>query len=118
MNGNGNDLEPLLSKARILMFEYDVDGFLLSASGSCLGGSDPTMEVRAGLVTPSVVKRASSGEIVLDRVQLGGRTISVRHEPVRGDDGRTLKVLATACDVTALTTELRLSLLGGLSAAS
>ncbi len=118
MNDTGRDLEALLTKAGILMFEYDVDGFLLTASGSCLGGSDPAMEVHAGLVTPSVVRRAAGGEIVIDQVRVADRTISVRHEPVRGDDGRTVKVLATACDVTALVAGAPLSLAAGFPAAS
>lgn len=101
MNDNDErDLAPHLARAGILMFEYDPDGLLIRASGSCLGGSDPAMEVRAGLVTPSVVRRAAAGEIVIDEVRVADRTIAVRHEPVRGDRGRILKVVATACDVT------------------
>ncbi len=100
MNDDERDLAPLLAQAGILMFEYDVDGFLIRASGSCLGGSDPTIEVRAGLVTPSVVRRAAAGETVIDEVQVADRTIAVRHEPVRGDGGQTVKIVATACDIT------------------
>ncbi len=117
MNDTERDLEPLLAKAGILMFEYDMDGFLLNATGSCLGGSDPAMEVHAGLVTPAIVRQAVGGEVVLDQVRVADRTISVRHEPVRGEDGRTVRVLATACDVTTLLAGLR-SFTAGLPAAS
>lgn len=116
VNDTERALEPLLAKAGILMFEYDVDGFLLNASGSCLGGSDPAMEVHAGLVTPSVVRRAAHGELVIDHVRVAEHTISVRHEPVRGEDGRTVKILATACDVTERVSGSAVSLTG-LSAA-
>lgn len=99
MNMIASELAPLLAQAHILMFEYDADGFLVSAVGSCIGGSDPEMEVRAGLVTPSVVRRAASGERVVDRTRIGSRWIAVVHEPVRGERGRIERVLATAFDI-------------------
>ncbi len=94
------DLAPLLARARILMFEYDADGFLLSASGSCLGSCDPELEVRAGLITPSAVRRACGGEEFVERVSVDGRTIAVRHQPVRGDGGGIDRVLVTAFDLS------------------
>src|SRR6266511_382375 len=80
-NEIGSELGPLLARAHILMFEYDTDGFLLSAVGSCLG-ADPDVEVRAGLVSPAIVRRAIAGE------------------PVIGRAGTVERVLATAFDVT------------------
>jgi len=94
------DLAPLLAKARILMFEYDADGFLTQAVGSCLGGSDPELEVRAGLVSPDVVRRTVAGETVVVQARVGDRTIEVRHEPIRSERGRIERVVATAFDVT------------------
>jgi hypothetical protein len=94
------ELGPLLAQAHILMFEYDVDGFLVSAHGSCLGGADPEIEVRAGLVSPAVVRRAATGERVVDRARIGARSITVIHEPVRDENGRIERILATAVDVT------------------
>ena len=94
------ELGPLLAKAHILMFEYDADGFLVSATGSCLGGAAPEMEVRAGLVSPSVVRRAATGERVVDRTRIGSRSIAVIHEPVRDQRGHVRRILATAVDVT------------------
>lgn len=114
-NDDERDLGPLLADAGILIFEYDVDGALLKASGSCLGGPDPSMEVRAGLVTPSTVRRASAGEILVDEVHVGGRTISVRHEPVRDANGAITRIVATACDVRPASSKPRLL---GLAAAS
>lgn len=115
MNDGERDLGPLLADAGILMFEYDVEGSLLTATGSCLGGPDPSMEVRAGLVTPSAVRRASAGEILVDEVRIGGRTIAVRHEPVRDENGAVARVVATACDVGRVSSDPRLM---GLAAAS
>ncbi len=89
------DLEALLSRAHILMFEYDADGYLLSASGSCLGGTDPRLEIRAGLITPQAVRRACSGERVVERTRLSGLDIEIVHEPVRSDRG-VERVRATA----------------------
>ena len=100
MNDDERDLAPLLARAGILMFEYDVDGFLLRASGSCLGGADPSIEVRAGLVTPSVARLAAAGQIVLDEIRIADRMIRVRHEPVRGEHGETVKIVATAYDMS------------------
>lgn len=99
MNEIATELGPLLAQAHILMFEYDRDGFLTSAVGSCVGGMEPDMEIRAGLVSPTVVRRAVSGERVVDRARIGGRWIAVLHEPVRGDGGRVERVLATAFDI-------------------
>ncbi len=99
MNKIASDLAPLLAQAHILMFEYDADGFLVSAVGSCIGGGDPEIEVRAGLVSPSVVRRAAAGERVVDRTRLGGRWIAVVHEPVRDARGLVERVLATAFDI-------------------
>lgn len=96
------DITALLARAGILMFEYDRDGFLLRASGSCLGGADAALEVRSGLVSPDVVRRATSGLAVVERVAVNGRQIAVRHEPVRGADGRVERVVVTAFDVTDL----------------
>lgn len=98
-NEIASELGPLLTQARILMFEYDADGILLSAVGSCLGGADPEIEVRAGLVSPSVVRRAVGGERVVDRTRICGRSIAVLHEPVRGERGPVERVLATAFEV-------------------
>lgn len=93
------ELGPLLAQAHILMFEYDREGFLVSALGSCVGGTAPEIEVRAGLVSPEVVRRAVAGERVVDRARLVGRWIAVVHEPVRGERGQVERVLATAFDV-------------------
>lgn len=97
MHDDERDLSPLLARAGILLFEYEADGSLVSASGSCLGGPDPAMEVRAGLVTPSVVRRAAAGEVVTLDVRVADGTVTVRHEPVRGASGEVVKVVATAC---------------------
>ncbi len=101
MNDDELGLAPLLARAGILVFEYDRDGFLLRASGSCLGGTDPSIEVRAGLVTPGVVRLAAAGQIVLDEVRVADRMITVRHEPVRDEHGTTVKIVATAYDMSA-----------------
>lgn len=93
------ELGALLARAHILMFEYDADGFLLSALGSCLGAPDPGLEVRSGLVSPAVVRRTAAGERVVERARLAGREVAVVHEPVRGDGGRVERVLATAFEV-------------------
>jgi hypothetical protein len=93
------DLGALLAQAHILMFEYDADGFLLGAVGSCIGGPDPEIEVRAGLVSPAVVRRAAAGERVMDRARVAGRWIAVVHEPVRGERGQIERILATAFDI-------------------
>lgn len=93
------DLAALLAQAHILMFEYDADGFLLGAVGSCIGGPDPEIEIRAGLVSPAVVRRAAGGERVMDRTRVAGRWIAVVHEPVRGERGQIERVLATAFDI-------------------
>jgi hypothetical protein len=103
----GHDLAPLLEKAGILMFEYDVDGILLSASGSCLGGASPELEVRMGIVTPGSVRRATSGQMVIEWIRLGDRTVAVHHEPVRGEGDRIERVVATAFDVTPIASALR-----------
>ena len=101
------DLAPLLAKAGILMFEYDADGILLCASGSCLGAGDPELEVRMGLVTPASVRRATSGQMVVEWIRIEDRTIAVHHEPVRGDDcDHVERVVVTAFDVTELRTAL------------
>lgn len=118
MNDDEYALGPLLTDAGILIFEYDVDGFLIRASGSCLGGADPTMEVRAGLVTPSVVRRAAAGQIVIDEINLCDRTIAVRHEPVRDEAARIVRIVATACDVTGRDARFDPSIHGSLPAAS
>jgi hypothetical protein len=94
------ELGPLLADAGLLMFEYDRDGYLVRAIGSCLGGSDPMLEVRSGLVSADVVRRAVSGNTVNVTVPVGRRRISVRHEPVIGRNGRVERVVATAVDVT------------------
>lgn len=96
------DLAPLLAKAGILMFEYDVDGFLVRAIGSCLGGADPELEVRSGLASPDQVRRALGGTPLLDHIRMGRRTIAVRHQPVRDAAGRVERVVVTAFDVTHL----------------
>lgn len=90
------ELGELLAKARILMFEYDADGFLLSALGSCVGAQDPEIEVRAGLVSAGVVRRAAAGERVVERTRVAGHDVAVVHEPVRGERGRVERILATA----------------------
>jgi hypothetical protein len=118
MNDAERALGPLLSRAGILVFEYDLEGFLVNASGSCLGLPEPAMEVHAGLVTLSVADRAANGEVVIDRVHVMGRTISVRHEAVRDADGRPVKIVASACDVTAGARDAALSMLAALPAAS
>jgi hypothetical protein len=102
-----SDLGPLLADAGLLMFEYDTDGFLVRAIGSCLGGSDPMLEVRSGLVSADIVKRAASGRTVDITVPVGRRRISVRHEPVRGADGRVERIVATAVDVTVAKARVR-----------
>jgi hypothetical protein len=94
------ELGPLLADAGLLMFEYDTDGLLVRAVGSCLGGSDAALEVRSGLVSADVVKRAMEGRPLTVNVKVGKRRISVRHEPVLGRDGRVKRVVATAIDVT------------------
>lgn len=94
------ELGALLADAGILMFEYDIDGFLIRALGSCVGSSDPALEVRSGLVSPDVVRRAISGRTVTAHLTVGTRRISVRHEPVRGEGGRVVRIVATAIDVT------------------
>lgn len=97
------DLAPLLAKAGILMFEYDADGILLCATGSCLGAGDPELEVRMGLVTPASVRRATSGQMVVEWIRIEDRTIAVHHEPVRGEDCDHIeRVVVTAFDVTDL----------------
>jgi len=101
------DLAPLLEKAGILMFEYDVDGILICASGSCLGGGDPELEVRMGIVTPSSVRRATAGQMVIEWVRIGTRTIAVHHEPVRDARDQVERVVVTAFDVTPVATALR-----------
>lgn len=98
-NEIASELGPLLAQAHILMFEYDPDGFLVSAVGSCVGGAEPDIEIRAGLVSPAVVRRAVAGERVVDRTRVGGRWIAVVHEPVRGERGQVERVLATAFDI-------------------
>lgn len=118
MNDDERDLEPLLTDAGILMFEYDVDGFLIRASGSCLGGADPTMEVHAGLVTPSIVRRAAAGQVVVDELRVADRTIAVRHEPVRDEAARVVRIVATACDVTRRDERIAPPISGSLPAAS
>lgn len=95
------ELGPLLADAGLLMFEYDTDGFLIRAVGSCLGGSDAALEVRSGLVSSDVVRRAMAGRPLTVTVRVGSRRISVRHEPVIGRDGRVKRVVATAVDVTS-----------------
>ncbi|OGO67801.1 MAG: hypothetical protein A3H36_09460 [Chloroflexi bacterium RIFCSPLOWO2_02_FULL_71_16] len=95
-----DDLGPLLADAGLLMFEYDADGFVVRAIGSCLGGSDPMLEVRSGLVSPEVVRRAAAGRSVTVQIAVGRRRISVKHEPVRGAGGRVERIVATAIDVT------------------
>ena len=104
---SSTDLAPLLEKAGILMFEYDIDGILLSASGSCLGGSDPELEVRMGIVTPSSVRRATSGQMVIEWIRIADRTIAVHHEPVRDEEERVERVVVTAFDVTPVAAALR-----------
>lgn len=99
MNEIASELAPLLAQAHILMFEYDPDGFLTSAVGSCVGGANPEIEIRAGLVSPAVVRRAVSGERVVDRARVAGRWIAIVHEPVRGERGQVERVLATAFDI-------------------
>lgn len=89
-------LAPVLAEAGILLFEYDLDGFFLGSAGSCLGGPDPEMEVRAGLAPPDVVRRATRGELVIHDVWILGRRISVRHEPVLSGRGEVERVVATA----------------------
>ena len=101
------DLAPLLEKAGILMFEYDIDGILMSASGSCLGGGDPELEVRMGIVTPASVRRATSGQMVIEWIRIGDRTIAVHHEPVRGERDLVERVVVTAFDVSPVATALR-----------
>lgn len=88
------ELGPLLARAHILMFEYDREGLLVSAAGSCLG-TDPELEVRAGLVTPEIMRRAIAGERVVERTDVLGRHVTVIHEPVV-DGGRVERVVATA----------------------
>jgi hypothetical protein len=95
------ELGPLLADAGLLMFEYDTEGFLVRAVGSCLGGSDAALEVRSGLVSADVVRRAMEGRPLTVNVKVGSRRISVRHEPVLGRDGRVQRVVATAVDVTS-----------------
>lgn len=97
-NEIGTELGPLLARAHILMFEYDADGFLVSAVGSCLG-AEPDVEVRAGLASPQVVRRAVAGERVVDRTRVLGRDITVIHEPVLSERGRVERVVATAFEV-------------------
>ncbi|MBI2325586.1 MAG: hypothetical protein HYU87_11585 [Chloroflexi bacterium] len=98
-NEIASELGALLAQAHILMFEYDRDGFLVSAVGSCIGGVEPDVEIRAGLVSPTVVRRAVAGERVMDRARVAGRWIAVVHEPVRGERGQVERVLATAFDI-------------------
>lgn len=102
-----HDLAPLLEKAGILMFEYDADGVLLSASGSCLGSTDPELEVRMGIVTPASVRRATGGQMVIEWIRIGDRTIAVHHEPVRGECDHVERVVVTAFDVTPVASALR-----------
>lgn len=93
-NDTATELGPLLARAHILMFEYDRDGFLVSATGSILGG-DADVEVRAGLTSPQAVRRALAGERVVDRADVMGRRITVIHEPVLSEGGIE-RVVATA----------------------
>ncbi len=102
-----HDLAPLLQKAGILLFEYDADGVLLHASGSCLGGPDPELEVRMGIATPMSVRRATSGQIVIEWIRIGDRTIAVHHEPVRGECDHVERVVVTAFDVTPVAAQMR-----------
>ena len=106
-NGTDHDLAPLLEKAGILMFEYDRDGILLCASGSCLGGGDPELEVRMGLATPTSVRRAAAGQMVIEWIRIGDRTIAVHHEPVRSERDLIDRVVVTAFDVTPVASALR-----------
>ena len=106
-NDGDRDLAPLLEKAGILMFEYDLDGILLCATGSCLGGGDPELEVRMGIVTPASVRRAISGQMVIEWIRIGDRTIAVHHEPVRGECDHVERVVVTAFDVTPVARQLR-----------
>lgn len=101
-NAIDTELAPLLANARILIFEYDRDGYLVSASGSCLGSGDPALEVRSGLVSPDVVRRAVSGTAVVERLTVNGRQIATRHDPVRSPGGTVDRVVVTAVDVTDL----------------
>lgn len=93
-NEIATELGPLLARARILMFEYDRDGFLVSATGSILGG-DADVEVRAGLARLQTVRRALAGERVVEHAEVLGRRVTVIHEPVVGDGG-VERVVATA----------------------
>lgn len=102
-NDIATDLAGLLARAGILMFSYDPDGYLLSATGSCLGGGDAALEVRAGLVTPGVVRRAALGERVVECVHIGEREVAVVHEPVLNERGGVERILATAFPVQATT---------------
>jgi hypothetical protein len=91
------EIGPFLARAHILMFEYDRDGFLICAAGSCLG-ADAEVEVRAGLVSPHIVRRAVAGERVVERMEVMGRKVTVIHDPVLGEHG-VEKVVATAFEV-------------------
>lgn len=97
-NEIAGELGPLLARARILMFEYDRDGFLVSATGSVLGG-DADVEVRSGLAGADAVGRALAGERVVVHAQVMGRRVTVIHEPVVGDGGID-RVVATAFEET------------------
>lgn len=96
-NEIATELGPLLARAHILMFEYDTQGFLVSAIGSCLG-AEPDVEVRSGLASPQIVRRAVAGERVVDRTEILGRKVTVIHEPVLGEHGIE-RVVATAFEV-------------------
>ena len=103
-NEIATELGPLLAQAHILMFEYDVDGFLMSAQGSCLGGADPQSALRAGCVSPAAERRAAAGARVVDSARIGARAIAVVHEPVRNERGQIERIVATALDVTERST--------------
>jgi hypothetical protein len=93
-NDTATELGPLLARAHILMFEYDRDGFLVSATGSILGG-EADVEVRSGLARLQAVRRALAGERVVDQAEVMGRRVTVIHEPVVSDAGIE-RVVATA----------------------
>lgn len=88
--------------ARVLVFEYDADGFLVFAMGSCLGGPDPSIEVRAGLLSADVVRRALAGEVITERLVVSGRLVVVRHRPIWDEDGSVTRVRCAAVDATEL----------------
>ena len=60
-----------------------------------------------GLATPTSVRRAAAGQMVIEWIRIGDRTIAVHHEPVRSERDLIDRVVVTAFDVTPVASALR-----------